>query len=206
MEEVRMRDFKAEKRSLNEQNKNLVKANRQLNVDVAFYKQAHEELANEVGKSEMACSSQSSRRTANTLSPSDSPPPAPATTKRVTRRIVRSTTATAASEPQTVSRRSPVCDCKHTSSKVLSKVNDKMFVENKKLKSQISALSTTISMLKKKNKQLENFRTKIDNKKLKFHDDSAELDRLIASTKKKNKYTFNAEALAMLRELVQYKI
>lgn len=197
MEKVRIQDFKAEMRSLTEQNKNLIKTNRQLNIDVSFYKQAAEELSAE---SEIACNMQSKLNSESNMKLQVSTS-SPVTTKKVTKRSVK-TVATATSRPESIPRVSLACECKHTSSKVLTKVNDKMFQENKKLKSKISNLSATITVLTKKNKQLENFQKKIDNKKFKFEENSAELQLLVESTKKKNKHTFNAEALKMLREIV----
>lgn len=93
---------------------------------------------------------------------------------------------------------SNVCTCTHKSSKVLSAVNTKLFEENKKLKFKINNLNGIIAILKKKNLQLENFRTKVDNKKAKFCQDSEELARLVDSSLTKNKHTFNPEALVML--------
>lgn len=195
MEKVRIRDFNEEKRSLSALNKTLIKENRQLNIDVTFYKQAHQELVN---RSEAASSSQLCQRTASNSSLPASPPPLRV---RVTRKTTKSA-ATATSEPENISYRSAVCVCKQTSSKTV-KNSTKMFEEIKKLKSKISTLSTTIAMLKKENKRLESFRIKIDNKKLKFQDDSVELERLVRFTKKSNKNTFNAEALSMLKKIVQ---
>lgn len=199
MEKVLIRDFKDERLSLNEQNRNLAKINRQLNIDVSFYKQAYEELSAE---SDRVCNSQTNRAPGSSSNLLVSPPHH-VTTKNATRRaITTATTATVTCEPESISRLPMDCKCKHTSSRVLTKVNEKMFEENKKLKSKISSLSATVTILTRKNKQLENFRKKIDNKKLKFQEDSEELDLLIESTKKKNKHTFNAEALKMLRETI----
>jgi len=50
------------------------------------------------------------------------------------------------------------------------------------------------------------FKKKIDNKKLKFSQDSDQLSKLIDSTKTKNKTTFNPEILAKLGELSEYKV
>lgn len=187
-EKIRIQDFNEEKSSLNEQNKNLCKENRQLKIDLSFYKQAYEELAKE---QEIGSSSESSRRNSTLLSASPSPRP-----MRMAKVLKSTATTTSASE-------TPACECTHKSSKVLSKVNKKMFDDNKKLMSKISTLTTTIAMLKNKNKQLENFRKKIENKKGKFLQDSEELERLVASTRKKNKETFNEEALARLREFIK---
>lgn len=197
MEKIRNQDFKEERRSLTEENKNLIKINRQLNIDVSFYKQAVEELSAEHGQ---ACNSQSNRTPVSNIQLQVSPS-SPVTTKKVTRKVVK-TAATATSRTESIPRVPLFCECKHTSSKVLTKVNDKMFQENKKLKSKISNLNATITVLTKKNKQLEIFQIKIDNKKFKYQENSAELELLVESTKKRNKHTFNAEALEMLREIV----
>lgn len=197
MEKIRIQDFKEEKRSSSEQVKTLLKSNRQLNTDAVFYQQAYEEVTKELER----VLEQLNRRTENTqnnLSLSLSPTPEPVTAKRVSRRIEKSS-VTATSESQTISYLTPACDCTHTRR---TKVDDKYFEENKKLKSKISTLQTSIEMLKKKNQQLEKFQNKIDKKNVKFNEDSAELEQLIESTKKKNKYTFNAEALDMLGKLV----
>ena len=89
----------------------------------------------------------------------------------------------------------------------MSKANNKLFEENKMLKLKICKLSATIAIIKKKNQQLENFRSKINNKKAKFCQDSDELARLVDSTQiKKNKNTFNPEALTMLGRLITSKM
>lgn len=186
-EAVRNEDFRKEKRTLVEENKSLVKQNRQLKKDMEFYKKAHEELSKEDESTVTNLSNAAKKMHGH---------PAPTSSSKSTR---RSFTA----ESQTILNCSLQVDCTHKSAKTLTKVNEKLFVENKKLKMKISNLSATIATLKKKVKQLENFRNKIDNKKTKFCQDTEELERLVASTQKKNKYTFNQETLLMLGRLVQ---
>lgn len=79
-------------------------------------------------------------------------------------------------------------------------------VENKKLKSKIDGLNATIRSLKVKNQKLENFKKKIDNKKLKFCQDSNELALLVKSTEQTNEEIFTPEILAALGELSKYRV
>lgn len=179
-EKLRIQDFKEEKRSLIEQNTLLIKENRQLTIDSTFYKKAYEELANEV---EPASISQSNLRTASNSSFSASVPAATSVTDAVNS-----------------------SKCSHKSSKVLSKISEKLLLENKKLKVKLENLNATIRILKSKNQKLENFKKKIDTKKMKFSQDSDELAKLVESTKTKNETTFNHEVLAKLGELSEYKV
>lgn len=86
-------------------------------------------------------------------------------------------------------------------SKAMTKVSEQLFVENKKLKLKVKNLAATVRNLKTKNKQLENFKNKTLNKKLKFTEQVNELQRLVDSTKTKNKDTFSPEILAKLDQL-----
>lgn len=93
------------------------------------------------------------------------------------------------------------CKEKFKSSRVLAKVSEKLFIENKKLKLKVTTLNSTVGILKKKNKQLENWKSKTNNKKLKFSQEIDELELLADSVRTKNKHTFNPEVLAKLDKL-----
>lgn len=174
-EVLRNRGFQNEKRTIIEEKKSLVKENRELKKERDFYKNEHEKLTNEEDTTVHSFSELAVER--------------PSTSSKTTRRST--SRAIVAKE----------CMCVHKSSKVLSTVNKKLFEENKKLKLKMNTLNATIAILKQKNKRLENFRIKVDAKKAKFCEDSEELARLVDSTLKKNKHTFNPEALTMLGSL-----
>lgn len=138
-EAIRIADFKKETQSYIVENKTLKKINSQLVKDVRFYKMAHEELAN--NESVVATAGNSPRK---------------------------SPIQTTETESQTVVKRLRPSIGKHKSSKEAIKINLSLFEENKKLQSKISDIKSTVAVLTKKNKQLENFRNKIENKKLNF--------------------------------------
>lgn len=168
-EMIRIQDFKKEKGAYIEENKSLIKINRQLVKDVEFYKKAYEELA----KDESTVPTSINSPTSESISE-------------------RRTQSTSTSESQTASNRLPPS-------------LKKMYEENKKLKSKISDINATVAALKRKNKQLENFRNKIEKKKSKFFRDSEELERLVDSSKKKNRDIFTPEVLAMIGNLAKNK-
>lgn len=181
-ENSRVVDFNQEKRGLIEENKSLIKANRQLSEDVDFYKKAFEELTKEEETTGSAIPHRKSPKTTDI-----------------------SALASTSTSPATSRASISITNCTHKSSKVLSKISEKLMLESKKLKSKIETLNATIRNLKKKNQQLENFKKKIDNKKLKFSQDSDELALLIESTEQTNEEVFTPEILAKLGELSRYK-
>lgn len=174
-ETIRIQDFKREKQSIVEENKALTRINRQLNKDVAFYKMAHAELANESLPTTESCNHEPIE------------PPTMST-----------------SETQTTLRRAAIVHASKRQ-KDITKINLSLFEENKKLQSKISDMNSRVSALNKKNKQLENFRNKMENKKAKFCTDAVELEQLIDSSKKRNKDTFTAKVLEMLENLAKNK-
>lgn len=91
------------------------------------------------------------------------------------------------------------------SSKEVVKINLTLYEENKKLQSKIKDITSTVSDLRKKIKQLENLRNKIDNKRNKFCQDSEELQRLVDTSRKKNRDTYTPEVLSMLGNLAKNK-
>lgn len=175
-EAIRIADFKKEKKSHQEEIKTLKKTNHQLVKDVEFYIKAHEELA----KNE----------------------PIVAT---VSNSPQKGQSYTCESESQTVaSSLRPIGKQKiQKSSKEVVKINLSLFEENKKLQSKICVINSTVAVLKKKNKQLENFRSKIENKKSKFCRDTEELELLIDLSKTKNKDKFTPRVLDMLGNLAK---
>lgn len=176
-ESTRLEDFRKEKRLIVEANKSLTTENRRLKKDAEFYKKAHEELTKEA-----ACESPKQLKTL----PQETPP--------------SSTRSTRSSESRTVEHLQ--VNCTHKSSKVLSKVNAKLFQDNRKLQLKVGNLNATVAMYKKKNQQLENYKKKIENKKVKFLEDSDVLDGLVKSTQNKNSDTYNSDVLKMLGNLL----
>lgn len=177
-EAIRIQDFNKEKKEFSEERKQMSKVNRQLVKDLEFYKKAHEELAKrELSVVEAGNSSQSNSNDGKQ--------------------------ATSTSESQTVSNRPPSRQIKQKSSTVVAKINLSLFEENKQLQKKLSDMSSKNSLLNKKVKQLENFRSKIENKKSKFCRDSEELERLVDFSKKKEQrrvYTRSARDVGKFGE------
>lgn len=86
-----------------------------------------------------------------------------------------------------------------------SKVSNekRLYEENKKLQSKIVELSSTVTNLKAKNRQLTNFKNKIESKKTKFEKDSEELNRLMDTSKTCNEQKYTADVLEMLISLAK---
>lgn len=108
-EKIRIKDFKEEKRTLNEQIKVLVKQNRQQNIDCSFYKNAYEELAKEKEVADHC-----NERTANKTTTSPSTP-------------LKTTKTT-----KTTTIRNDKPERKQKSSKSFSQISEKLLLENKK--------------------------------------------------------------------------
>ena len=70
---------------------------------------------------------------------------------------------------------------------MLSQLSEKLLLENKKLKFKVDSLNGTIKTLKANNKKLDNFKQKIDNKKLQFCQDAEQLKNLLELSEKKTK-------------------
>lgn len=180
-----------------EQNKLLVKENRQLIKDASFYKKAFEEVIKED-----EAAKRSNQRTANKSRNSESGPSSPSSPS-VPARMTRSTTSSATSTMNALGS-STASECKHKSSRVLSQLSEKLLGENKKMKMKLDNLNATIKILKSKNQKLETFKKKIDNKKCKFSQDSDELALLVKSIETNNGSTFTPEILEKLRQLTKY--
>lgn len=176
-ETIRIADFKKEKQTYKEEIKTLTKTNRQLVKDVEFYKKLHEELVR----------NESFEREAGNNS------------------LVKAPAQTYESESQTVPSHKRPNVSKQRSTKEVSKINLSLFNENKKLQSKVQDLNTTVAVWKKKNKQLENFRNKIETKKSKFCKDAEELERLVNASKTKNKDKYTVNVLDMLGDLAKNK-
>lgn len=188
-ENLRIQDFKEEKRTLIDENKSLIKANRQLTKELTFYKKTFEEMTK---ADELSSNPPTNQRTPNKSRKSASAPSPPTITSRMTKSTATSMmNATDSSQTNAFER-------SHKSSKVLSQISEKLLAENKKLKGRTETLNATIKILKSKNQKLENFKKKIDHKKLKFAQDSDELAFLVNSTESKNKTTFTPEILVKL--------
>lgn len=183
-EDNRIADFKEEKRSLVEQIQSLTKVKRQLDKDLDFYKKAYEELCIEDKKESTTSKRQPEKSTSQ-------------------RRASAENIAT--SVPSMANVKVKLSECQHKSSKVLSKMTEKYVIENKKLKSKVDSLNSTVRILKAKSQQFENLKKKINNKKFKFVEDSNELAVLVDSSQRKNKSIFTPEILAKISELSKYK-
>lgn len=189
-ESIRIEDFKKTKRSLIEDNKSLTIANRQLTKDALFYKQAYDELAKEDGSANSNQLPETSTSESTSMMNTRQTKSASSSSTKCTSTMTSSSQIRTANSPRT------------ESSKILSKMLEKLFADNKKLKLKVDGLTKTIRCLKTANQKLENFKKKIDNKKLKYVREADELSLLVASTERKNKDTFNREVLAKLAELV----
>lgn len=223
-EHIRMEDAKKEKRSLVEANKSHVKHIRQLTKDLSFYKQAYEEVSKEDDSTNTPLIKEN-RRLSKDLSfyqkayeeLSNNDESAHTSLVKENHQLTRdlsfyqkayedlmeSAHTTSNHRTQRTTRKStsdPLPNA-NKSSKALSKVAEKLLIENKKLQSKMIKLQATNQLMKKKIQQLENFKNKMMNKKLKFSKEVDELELLVASTKMKNKDTFTPEVLAKLRQL-----
>ncbi len=192
-ERIRNEDFKSQKRSLTQTNKSLIDQNRQLNKDVSFYKGAYEELVKEENSVETTSSNQ---RPAKKRLMSSEMEDNPSQSKRFSTRLAVTSTQALSSTISTIIQGQ--ADNKRMSSKKLSKISEKIFSENKKLKLKVNNLSATILLLKKKIRKLESNDEKTTKQKSKVERQVDELTLLVDSTKIKNKNTFNAEVLAKL--------
>lgn len=170
-ERIRLGDFNKERQEFIKENKSLVGQNRQLTKDVLFYKNAYEELAKEPTEAKPTCK--------------------PVLAEGQT--LAQSTSKSAASYLST--------DCNHKSSKVLTKINEKLFLENKKLKLKVNNLTETNRLLNKKKKQLEDTQKKFNRKKLETERNIDKLAKLVDSANVKNKHIFTPKVLAKLNEL-----
>lgn len=199
-ERIRNDSFKSEKRSMTEEIKSLTKENRQLQKDVSFYKKAHEELTNEQKQEGTAHIEHPNQRSPNIRSEFTETHLTRSSTRKQSKTANEPISAPASkccSAPQVIFQ----SECKHNSSRALSKVNEKLFIENKKLKLKINSLSANVQLFKTKNRQLENFKTKMTNKKWKFVQDGEEIERLVESSKRKNKDIYTPGILLKLDEL-----
>lgn len=208
-EKLRIDDFKEEKRSLTEQNKLLNNQIRQLTKDLHFFKNAYEEVNrenDEIAFYKTAYEELMNDNKASTLSRATrmSASSKGASSRAFSKSLVRTPSAVPAPALETLTI--GTSERKYKSSKVLSQLSEKLLMENKKLKIKVDRLNETVRVLKAKNKSLESFKRKIDNKKLEFGQNSAELKNLLALTEKKNRTTYTPEILSKLGELSLYKI
>lgn len=205
-ERIRNDDFKSQKKSLTESNKHLVQENRQLTKDVAFYKKAFEELVKESETNNR----RSNERPATKISTTNDDHSCESSTvqsKRSSPRLAMKASSTQVSDVvfDHSSISSQMVDIyrnnnsKQRSSKTLSKISEKLFLENKTLKIKINNLNATLLIMKKNNRKLENIIEKMNKQKLKHEQDVDELAALVDSTKMKNKDTFTPDVLVQLQ-------
>ncbi len=207
-ERIRNQDFRCEKQSLKAINASLDKENRQLVKDVSFYKTAYEELVKEDQPAQAVGSSQ--RLSKQTMVMEEEPvlENNPARPKRASRTIMSAATQTSSSTTMSKSE----CNCstetvigpqignKQKSSKVLTKLSEKLFTENKKLTLKINSSSATILHLKKNIRKLETIIEKSAKQKTKVSQDLDDITLLVNSTLLKNKDTFNSDVLKKLQK------
>lgn len=87
------------------------------------------------------------------------------------------------------------------SSKLIAKVSEKLFEENKKFKLKITKLTKDNAALRARVNQLENYKTKTQNKQKQQLADRNELETLFESTKRTNDQFFDAKSLYELGQL-----
>lgn len=184
-----------ERKSLLEENKLLTQENRQLKKDCLFYKEAYKELEKEEKSVPTEHPNEQSANVTGSVKNNE-----PENSKRYS----RETESTMYSSLNKIDRAKPVtsqAEHKYQSSKTILKVNERLYIENKKQKLKISSLSSTVVFLKRKNKQLENWKEKMINNRLRSLQDISELNHLAESTEGKNKDIYTPEILAKLDEL-----
>lgn len=177
-EEVRNLDFEKERRELLEDKKKLVAEIRQLAKDKSFYKTSYDSLMEE---EDLKNKNQSNRNRDHPLAISDS----------------SSSHYSTANELVSL----PSIKKQPKKSKVISKLSEKIFHENKILKLRTTKLTRDNATLRLKVKQLENFKSKTQDKSLQHEADVNELQKLFQSTRRTNGQIYNADALSKLGEL-----
>lgn len=174
-EETRNLDFEKQRKELLEDNKRLASEKRQLANDKSFYKTSYDSLMKEEElKKKNNCYGTHSSSISDSLSSNYS------------------------TANESVSSRS---NYQQKKSKVISKLSEKTFEENKRLKLRTTKLTGDNASLRLKVKQLENFKNKIQNKSFQHEADKNELQNLFQSTKRTNEQIFTPEALFKLGEL-----
>lgn len=194
-ERLRSEAFKLEQKSLLEKKQSLAKENRQLKKDFLFYKEAYKELDKEDKSVPTEHQNQQSENVTKELSKENE-----------SRNQARSASTpdsmqSSANKINRAKKVTPQRGRKSGSSKTILKLNERLYIENKKLKLKISSLSSTVVFMKRKNNQLENWKKKMSNNRLRSLQDINELNRLAESTESKNKDIYTPEILAKLDEL-----
>lgn len=209
-EEIRIQDFDKERKELVEDRKRLVTENRQLAKDKLFYHHAYSQLIKdeEIKKSlnEPSIANQSTSETRDEALNSSNEPskkssqstPAPKHSYETRRScsILEASSSNAVSLPSTYQHKSLT-----KNSKIISKVSEKLFEDNKILKLKATKLIKDNASLRLKLKQLENFKTKILNKKLQQEKDHNEMQNLYEATSRTNRQIFTPDLLCELRKL-----
>lgn len=177
-EEMRNVDFEKQRKELLENNKRLVSEKRQVSNDLAFYKTSYDSLM----KEEDSKKKNHSHRTYSSFNPDS--------------------LSNSSSNYSTANESVPLPSInQQKKSKVISKLSEKIFEENKRLKLRTTKLTRDNATLRLKVKQLENFKSKIQNKTFQHEADKNELQNLFESTRRTNGQIFNPEALSKLGEL-----
>lgn len=205
-ESIRNEDFAKEKRDLVEQNKELRKENRQFKKDVSFYKAAFEEVLKEDESAKQKKPDQIRDKSSSLeyiATTSIGLTVASVSASSFLPELESNVRVSSCAASQTDSVRSLRIKSKPHSSRVVSKIAEQLLLENKKLKEKVASLNTTVGVLKRKNKQLDNFQTKVEKKEIDHSKEHLELEALVASTKKTNKDIFNTKALAELEQLAE---
>lgn len=163
-EEMRNLDFEKQRKELLEDKKRLLAENRQLTNDKSFYKTSYDSLMRE----EDLKNKNHSNRTHSTSIPDS-----------------LSSNYSTANESARESVSLPSIN-QQKKSKMISKLSEKIFEENKKLKLRTKKLTRDNASLRLKVKQLENFKSKIQNKTFQHEADKNELQNLFESTRRTN--------------------
>lgn len=188
-EESRNLDFEKQRKELLEQNKKLVAVNRELTKENSFYKTSYDSLMKEEDSKDRYHSAHSSSSYSAHSSSNYS-----AHSSCISDSI--SSNYSTATESASLPSKSRI-----KKSKEISKLSEKIFEENRRLKMRNTKLARDNTSLRLKVKQLENFKNKIQNKTSQHEADKIELQSLFQSTRRTNGQIFNPLALSKLREL-----
>lgn len=197
-EKLRIDDYNKLKKSLSDDISSLRSENNRIKKDLSFYKKCCQEFNKEddqLRKKSPRNDVSIIKSNQDKFNQKDEIP----IIKRVTR---SSTSDTRTPEPQIESN---LCSNKNqyrsNNPKVFFKINEKLFEENKKLKLKISVLTKDNNLLRTKNKQLDNFKNKINDKKKILNQKLDELDKLASLNEQKNGEKFSQNVLDELGKL-----
>lgn len=177
-EDLRNQEFDRVKRELTAINKRQLAEIRQLTKDKKFYEATCNEMMKERERAE------NSNQSSSVFEPS-------LQTKSSTTEGLKSGSII------------PSTERKSTRNVSKYKISTKLFEDNRKLKDKISKLTKANATLRLQVKQLDNFKTKTQNRKQQVTADQQEMEDLLVSTKRTNSQIFNRSALSKLDQFNQ---